>query len=157
MAPSAIEQQRLDEDGYVILGDFIAPDLLGRFRQRLDQLFAVEGAQAGAEFKQEPGCQRLANLVDKGAVFQEIIALPSLLAYIRHVLGRDIKLPSLNARRVCPHGAGTQPWHTDMAALADAQGFWVCNSVWMLDDFTPSNGTVRLIPGSHRWSQLPQQ
>jgi ectoine hydroxylase-related dioxygenase (phytanoyl-CoA dioxygenase family) len=156
MAPSAIERRRLDEDGYVTLGDFIAPDLLARLRQRLDHLFVEEGAQAGAEFKQEPGCQRLANLVDKGAVFQEIIALPRLLAYIRHVLGPEIKLSSLNAR-VCPHGAGAQPLHTDMAALPDAQGFWVCNFVWMLDDFTPSNGTVRLIPGSHRWGQLPQQ
>jgi ectoine hydroxylase-related dioxygenase (phytanoyl-CoA dioxygenase family) len=44
-----------------------------------------------------------------------------------------------------------------MAALADDRGFWVCNSVWMLEDFKADNGTLRLIPGSHRWRRLPQQ
>jgi ectoine hydroxylase-related dioxygenase (phytanoyl-CoA dioxygenase family) len=44
-----------------------------------------------------------------------------------------------------------------MAAIADERGYWVCNSVWMLDDFTLENGPIRLVPGSHRWRQLPQQ
>jgi ectoine hydroxylase-related dioxygenase (phytanoyl-CoA dioxygenase family) len=156
MVPTAIEKRHLDKDGYVVLEDFIDSALLARLRQRVDQLIPEEGAQAGSEFKPEPGCQRLANLVDKGAVFQDLIALPRLLAYIRHVLGPNIKLSSLNARRVNPDGAGAQPLHTDMAALADDRGFWVCNSVWMLDDFMADNGTLRLIPGSHRWRQLPQ-
>jgi ectoine hydroxylase-related dioxygenase (phytanoyl-CoA dioxygenase family) len=44
-----------------------------------------------------------------------------------------------------------------MAAVADDRGFWVCNTVWLLDDFTPDNGTLRVVPGSHRWGRLPQQ
>jgi ectoine hydroxylase-related dioxygenase (phytanoyl-CoA dioxygenase family) len=44
-----------------------------------------------------------------------------------------------------------------MSALPDEQGFWVCNSVWMLDDFTPENGPIRMVPGSHRWGKLPQE
>ncbi len=42
-----------------------------------------------------------------------------------------------------------------MAAIADEQGYWVCNTVWMIDEFTPSNGALRAIPGSHRWRKLP--
>src|SRR5205823_9400758 len=45
----------------------------------------------------------------------------------------------------------------DMSAIADEAGFWVCNSVWMLDDFTADNGALRLVPGSHNWRRLPQQ
>ena len=26
----------------------------------------------------------------------------------------------------------------------------------MLDDFTPENGPIRMVPGSHRWARLPQ-
>ena len=44
-----------------------------------------------------------------------------------------------------------QPLHADSGALADEQGCWVCNSVWMLDDFTAENGATRVVPGSHRW------
>jgi ectoine hydroxylase-related dioxygenase (phytanoyl-CoA dioxygenase family) len=167
MPLTEVEKQHLDEAGYVVLEDFIDPDLLRRLRRRIEDLFAEEGERAGAEFKPEPGCRRLANLVDKDPIFWTVIALPRLQEYIRHVLGPDIKLSSLNARSVPPdgvgrisnpsHRAGAQPLHADMAAVADEQGYWVCNSVWMLDDFTPENGAPRLIPGSHRRRQLPQQ
>src|SRR5262249_16795007 len=43
----------------------------------------------------------------------------------------------------------------DMSAVADERGNWVCNTVWMLDDFRPDNGALRLVPGSHRRRQLP--
>jgi ectoine hydroxylase-related dioxygenase (phytanoyl-CoA dioxygenase family) len=150
------EKQHLDEDGYLVLDDWIEADLLKRLRQRVEELFAQEGERAGVEFKQEPGCRRLANLVDKGEIFGTVIAMPRLMPYVRHVLGPDVKLSSLNVRSVNPH-SGAQPWHCDMAAVSDERGYWVCNLVWMLDDFTPANGTLRLIPGSHRWRQLPQQ
>ena len=155
---SLLEAQtgRLDEDGYLVLDGFMSADLLRRLRERVEQLFVEEGDAAGAEFKQEPDCRRLANLVDKGAVFREVIAHPRLLEFVRHVLGPAIKLSSLNARSANP-GGGAQPLHADMAAVADAKGFWVCNTVWMLDDYTPDNGALRLVPGSHRWGRLPQE
>jgi ectoine hydroxylase-related dioxygenase (phytanoyl-CoA dioxygenase family) len=40
--------------------------------------------------------------------------------------------------------------------LADARGYSVCNSVWMLDDFTEDNGALRVVPGSHHWRRLPE-
>jgi ectoine hydroxylase-related dioxygenase (phytanoyl-CoA dioxygenase family) len=83
--------------------------------------------------------------------------MPQLLEYVRQVLGPDLKLSSLNVRSVNPYGAGAQPLHADMGAVADERGYWVCNTVWMLDDYTPENGALRAIPGSHRWGRLPQQ
>jgi ectoine hydroxylase-related dioxygenase (phytanoyl-CoA dioxygenase family) len=44
----------------------------------------------------------------------------------------------------------------DMGAIPDDKGYWVCNTVWMLDDFTPSNGPTRMVPGSHKWGTRPQ-
>jgi ectoine hydroxylase-related dioxygenase (phytanoyl-CoA dioxygenase family) len=43
-----------------------------------------------------------------------------------------------------------------MAAIPDDKGYWVCNTVWMLDDFTAANGATRMIPGSHKWGTRPQ-
>jgi ectoine hydroxylase-related dioxygenase (phytanoyl-CoA dioxygenase family) len=43
-----------------------------------------------------------------------------------------------------------------MGAVPDDKGYWVCNTVWMLDDFTPENGPTRMIPGSHKWGTRPQ-
>ncbi len=157
MPLSITEMHRLDEEGFIVLEDFMGADLLARLRERVEQLFAEEGESAGLEFKQEPGCRRLANLADKGEVFREVIILPRLLEYVHHVLGPDIKLSSLHARSVNPHGDIGQPLHADMAAVADERGPWVCNTVWMLDDFTADNGALRVVPGSHRWRRLPAE
>jgi ectoine hydroxylase-related dioxygenase (phytanoyl-CoA dioxygenase family) len=44
-----------------------------------------------------------------------------------------------------------------MSALPDERGYWVCNSVWMLDDLTAANGALRVVPGSHRSGRLPRE
>jgi ectoine hydroxylase-related dioxygenase (phytanoyl-CoA dioxygenase family) len=157
MTLTAAARRRLDEDGYLALEGFCDDALLGALRRRLEELFAEEGERAGCEFKQEAGCRRLANLVDKGEVFERVIALPALLGYVAHVLGPGLKLSSLNARSVPPGFAAPQPLHADMGAVADEKGYWVCNTVWMLDDFTSDNGAIRVVPGSHAWRRLPQE
>jgi hypothetical protein len=147
---------RLDDEGFLVLPDAMTAVLLESLRRRVAELYETEGDRAGAEFKQEPGCLRLANLVDKGEVFGRVIADPRVLACARQVLGPRFKLSSLNARTALP-GCDSQPMHVDMAALPDEQGYWVCNAVWMLDDFTPDNGALRVVPGSQRWERLPQE
>lgn len=150
------ERDQLDRDGYLLLENFMSGQLLGELRDRVNQLFAEEGANAGSEFKQEEQTRRLANLVDKGDVFGRSIATPEILECVGQILGPEFKLSSLNVRSADPHSTWCQPLHCDMGAIADERGYWVANTVWMLDDFTIENGATRLVPGSHRWGRLPQ-
>jgi ectoine hydroxylase-related dioxygenase (phytanoyl-CoA dioxygenase family) len=131
--------------------------LLYEIRTRVEQLWTEEGEHAGVEFRKEPGARRLANLMDKGEVFERVVTHPEVLAAVRHVLGEDFKLSSLNARSSDPGSPECQPLHCDAGAVADESGFWVCNTIWLLDDFTPTNGATRIVPGSHRWRKAPQQ
>jgi len=150
-------KRELDERGFVVLPGFIDPAWLTELQQTTEGQFEVEGAEAGSEFKIETGSRRLANLINKGEAFQRVVAEPRLLACVELVLGSEFKLSSLNARSVNPHNRISQPLHADMGAIADEHGYWVCNSVWMLDNFTEENGPIRVVPGSHRWKQLPQE
>ena len=125
-------------------------------RRRVDELLTQEGDTAGAEFKQEPGCRRLANLADKGDAFRNVLAHPLVLEGARHVLGPDLKLSSLNARSADP-GGGARPLDADLVALPDAKGSWVCNTIRMLDACTQDDGAIGLVPGSHRRGRPPPQ
>jgi hypothetical protein len=152
---STADRRQLDDLGYLVLPDFVPATMLEEMRERVEALWAEEGDDAGTEFRLEPGTRRLANLVDKGDVFARMIVMPGILECIEAVIGPHYKLSSLNARSTNPHNPEAQPWHVDAGAIADERGYWVCNTIWMLDDFTPDNGATRMIPRSHTWGQLP--
>lgn len=154
---TAAERDSLDVLGFVVVENVLDPKTLQQVRDRVEELYEAEGENAGSEFRKEEGSRRLANLVDKGEIFERLVAMPHVLELVHHVLGERFKLSSFNARSANPHSNEPQPLHCDAAALPDAQGFWVCNTIWLLDDFTLENGATRVIPGSQHWRQLPQE
>lgn len=153
---TAAERKQLDQDGYTIAAGFLDAQTLQDLRGRIEELYEIEGENAGSEFRHEPGARRLANLVDKGEIFQQLIGIPRILELVRHVLGPKFKLSSFNSRSANPHSEQAQPLHCDAGALPDANGFWVCNTIWLLDHFTADNGATRVVPGSQNWRKFPQ-
>src|SRR4051794_25774829 len=113
------QRRRLDEDGYVALPGLMPPEMLAGLRRRIDELFEEEGANAGSEFKQEPEARRLANLVNKGEIFEHVILTPQVLDCVNRVLGPRFKLSSVNVRSTNPHSEADQPLHADSGAVAD--------------------------------------
>jgi ectoine hydroxylase-related dioxygenase (phytanoyl-CoA dioxygenase family) len=154
--PTEKQFKNLDTLGYVVLERFLSPQLLNQVQDRVEELYSIEGENAGSEFRKEPGARRLANLADKGAIFETLVAIPEVLQLVEYVLGPNFKLSSFNARSTDPHCTEAQPLHCDAGALPDERGYSVCNTIWLLDEFTPQNGATRVIPGSHTWKQLPQ-
>lgn len=147
-------REHLDRDGYVALPDVLSGAQLDAVRARLAELLAEEGDRAGLEVHQEKGTDRLADLVNKGAVFEPCFTDPRVLACIAEVLG-EFRLSSLNFRAALP-GRGHQAMHADWGKPVPPGGYQVCNSIWLLDDFTPANGATRVVPGSHRSGSLPR-
>jgi Phytanoyl-CoA dioxygenase (PhyH) len=161
---SNTEKTFLDTNGYLNLGQLLSPAQLDAIRSRLSALLSEEGDQAGAELIDSPyirhpreeGADRLADLVNKGPEFDVFYTHPRVLAGIAHVIGREIKLSSLNYRAARP-GMGQQKLHVDWHEPVLPGEYKVCNSIWLLDDFAKENGATRIVPGTHRSGSMPQE
>lgn len=143
------QRQQLDDQGFTILPGIIDGVWLEQLRQAFDSIHVAEGEDAGKEVAQVEGVRRLADLVNKGEVFDGIYQHPSLLAAVWHVLQRPFKLHSVNGHDPL-QGYGQQAMHADWGGARDPGVYHVVNSMWMLDDMTADNGATRLVPGSQR-------
>lgn len=161
LSPS--EKEFLRKNGYLNLGQLLSLEQVAAINAHLKKLMDREGARAGAELLDSPyirhpkeeGADRLADLVNKGAIFDIFYTHPKVLAAMAEVLGPDFKLSSLNYRAAKP-GMGLQKLHADWHEPVDQGDYKVCNSIWLLDDFSRANGATRVVPGTHLHGRLPQ-
>ena len=157
------EKDFLDQNGYLNLGQLLDPQALEAVNQHLEALLQQEGVNAGSELFDSPyirhpkeeGADRLADLVNKGAVFDIFYTHPRVLAAMAHILGPAFKLSSLNYRAAKP-GKGLQKLHADWHEAVERGDYKVCNSIWLLDDFSQANGATRIVPGTQLQGDLPQ-
>lgn len=158
------EIEFLDTYGYLDLGQLLTTAHVKKVNDRIDELMQAEGENAGAELAEskyirhpkEEGADRLADLVNKGPVFDVFYTHPRVLSGIEAVLGQAYKLSSLNYRAAKPK-QGLQKLHVDWKNTVVNDAYQVCNSIWLLDDFTAHNGSTRIVPRSHKWSSLPDE
>lgn len=157
------EIHKLNKDGYLGLGQLLSASEVQAVNQRIDELISQEGENAGSELfdskyirhPKEAGADRLADLVNKGPIFDQFYTHPKVLAAIEAVLGGAYKLSSLNYRAARP-GLGLQKLHVDYGNIVPEGGYKVCNTIWLLDNFTEYNGATRIVPGTHTSKNLPQ-
>jgi len=159
------QQERvfLAENGYLNLGKLLSDEQLESVRATIDRLLKLEGESAGAELMDSPyikhpkeaGADRLADLVNKDPIFDQFYTHPRVLAAVEAVVGAELKLSSLNYR-AAKAGDGLQKLHVDWHETVQAGDFKVCNSIWLLDDFSAENGATRMVPKTHLSGILPQ-
>ena len=156
------EIESLDRDGFVNLGQLLNSQEVKEVNDKIDELLANEGTTAGSELfdskyirhPTEDGVDRLADLVNKGRVFDQLYMHPKVLATVETVIGKAYKLSSLNYRAAKP-GKGLQKLHVDWGNTVASGEYKVCNTIWLLDDFVFNNGATRIVPGTHKLDELP--
>ncbi len=208
-ADIATLKANIDEYGYCLVKDALQPDQLARARQRLleqaeaelqaGQAFEDGGAkQQWGEFTDEQGKirreafsaqaggvnQRVWVLINKGAIFREMLSQPLVRSVVGHVLGADYLLSSFGANIAKPGGIAMN-LHTDQWWMPEpihrrpnpvpAGSLTrelsnrvddvppmiappvVVNVMWMLNDFSEANGATRLVPRSHLAGKRPDK
>lgn len=139
------EKDALDRRGYIVLTDVVGPDWLARLREEFELAFRRGSSIVAGK---ESGTRHVAALERGDAIVDGVYTHPRVLAAVHHVLRRAFRVFQLSGRDPLP-GFGLQGLHTDWLPRAAPQRFDIVTVLWLLDDFTQTNGATRLIPGSH--------
>jgi len=131
------EKQSLDVDGFVVLPNVMDPETLARLRDAFERVVGTE----------ETGTRHAKLTSD--SEFEIVVTKPRVQAAIAHVLGRPYRVFALSARDPLP-GFGQQGLHTDWLQRTLNDPYVIVTTLWLLDDFTDSNGATRVLPGTHR-------
>jgi hypothetical protein len=135
------ERQRLDDEGYLALEGLIEPRRVAAMRARLEELLAVTP-------QDHAGTLIVGGLLED-EVFDAAWLHPRVLAAVGHILGDAYRLTGIASRGLRP-GHGQQALHVDWGGQGVPGVWYACHAIAALVDFTPENGSTRLVPGSHR-------
>jgi ectoine hydroxylase-related dioxygenase (phytanoyl-CoA dioxygenase family) len=148
--------QKIETDGYSIIPNAVATDFLdsiiedlGRLERELDIVPAknrFEGTKT----------VRIYNLLMYGKLYERIPVHENVLPIVERVLDPGCLVSSLSSISICGDEK-PQPMHADdqLIPLPRPHVPIVCNTMWALTDFTDANGATRIVPGSHKWAELP--
>ena len=158
----AQQRESLERDGYLLVPSLLDETVLGRITSRLEELVS----RTVAAWAAEPGL--VAEQPEGGGVvyakLESALADPDFAPCCKHpllaeaataVLGRDWYSGGGLGVRVPLPGNGHQGLHADFAQRRTDGPWQTLSAIWCITAFTPDNGPLRVIPGSHRVSEPP--
>jgi ectoine hydroxylase-related dioxygenase (phytanoyl-CoA dioxygenase family) len=137
-------KESLDREGYRVFPGLIATDWLAQLREAFERAM---GPRPNPDSPQT-GTRHVESLACKDAAFDRVYTQPTVLAAVYHVLRRPFRVFLLSGRDPLP-GYGQQGLHTDWTPRGPTDPFSMVTTLWLLDDFTATNGATRLVPRSH--------
>jgi ectoine hydroxylase-related dioxygenase (phytanoyl-CoA dioxygenase family) len=153
MALSKAQKRELDEKGCIVIPDVLSAAEMEMYRAELLALSEKEQQDGSARVHTDGKGQHVRWLVNKGEMFERLVAHPKVMPFFEYLLGEDYTLSTLTSNIISP-GAKDGGYHVDhlLGRMPEPLPSFpmVVNSLWLLDDFTPENGGTRHIPGSHR-------
>jgi hypothetical protein len=154
---TAGQRESLERDGYLLVSSLLDETVLAPMRARLDELVY----QALVAWDASPG----QDVGERGVVDAALgLSDPDFAPCREHrllveaaavMLGPDWHLGGLGLRAPLP-GCGHQGLHPDYFPGQRTHGPWrSLSAMWCISAFTPQNGPLRVIPGSHRVARSP--
>lgn len=144
------EQQKRQyaDDGYLVIENVLTAQELEALRRASESL-QTERARIG-------GTDSLAvihDVVFKGEAFLQTATHPCMLAAVTDLIGPNLQMQHCKLNWKPPTvGAGKVDWHQDFPYFPHTN-FDLLAVMFVLDDATPANGCMRVVPGSHKRGQ----
>ncbi len=159
VAPDArVMAQTVTEQGFTVVEDAIAPDLVARLTGAIDALRSELDTPFGANEFLGERTRRLFNLLPREPSFAAVPVHERILPLVEGVIGEECLLSSITAVEMSP-GETDQPFHADDGTLPLPRPHppLTCTAIWALTDFTTENGATRLVVGSHESDRIPRR
>jgi ectoine hydroxylase-related dioxygenase (phytanoyl-CoA dioxygenase family) len=146
----------IEREGFTIVVDAIAPELVDRLVAAIDALHAELAVTPAANIFEGLKTLRVYNLLARAKIFEEVPVHDAVLPIVESVLDRGCLVSSLSSITILP-GEEAQPIHADdqLIPLPKPHVPLVCNSMWALTDFTEANGATRLVPRTQSADRSP--
>jgi ectoine hydroxylase-related dioxygenase (phytanoyl-CoA dioxygenase family) len=142
--------EQLEADGYLIIPNLFSLDEVKQLKAEIRRIIAEvkgEADEAGIDPETMMRSGVYVGLAARSEIFKRAVADPRLIDVLETAMGPNIEFLS---DKVVFKDASTDfgsPWHQDWPYWGGTHKW----SVWVaLDDATPENGTLRVIPGSHK-------
>lgn len=102
--------------------------------------------------------RQLFHLLERDPVFIEAAMNPAVRTMANYLMGMSYRLYSMVAF-VKEGSARSTPMHCDSVGVPTPLPAYgsVCNVSWILTDYTAENGTLGMVPGSHRYCRHPTE
>ena len=141
--------QRIDEDGYTIIPDFLSAADLAEVRRVLGFYL---GTHVGRNDCEGTRTERVYTLVARGRIFWQVALDPRIMALCARFLLPGFLLTASQAIQIEP-GETPQPFHTDDAfyRIPRPRPMVSLSTIVAVDAFTAENGGTEIIAGSHLW------
>lgn len=156
---SAQQRGALERDGYLLVPSLLDETVLGRITLRLEELvrgivtaWTADPSRAVAEQTEQGVVRAKLDLADPD--FAPCLGHPLMSEAAAAVFGRTWHLAALSLRAPLP-GSGHQGLHPDFQERRIDGAWQTLSAMWCVTAFTPDNGPLRVIPGSHRMSEPP--
>jgi ectoine hydroxylase-related dioxygenase (phytanoyl-CoA dioxygenase family) len=149
----------LSEDGCVVIADLASPETMDQIRAELDQHLATTSG-GNTDFLGE-STRRTGALIARSPASRSLITDPMIIDTLDLVLGDHASTFQIDLTQLVTIGPGepAQMIHRDQWSFDRYQfprGFEAeVATMWAVTDFTEEMGATRMVVGSHRWEDDP--
>ena len=154
MIPSAVQIEQFNREGYFITDPVLDHDLLDQIAADFERLRAEQDSELRSAGERvgisHEGRNFIAAIHAQSEAGSRLALSREMAELAGSLLGPDVRLYWNQAVTKAPRTGGSFSWHQDSGYVPIEPVEYL--TLWIpLEDASIANGTIFLIPGSHRW------